>query len=145
MVDESKAMVESKSHAAAGSKGLPAGDLVDLNGLGDRRLQLADVVRFLGNEGVGEEVVRKLVTATQLMQSPDGQLPLIPRDLITLAEASGRFSISVGALRNWVTRGRLEIRGREQFRARGGGKILIDATDVENLIQNPPRPGRPRN
>ncbi len=117
----------------------------DLNGLGERRLPLADVVRFLGNEDVGGEVIRRLVTATELMDSPDEQLPLIPRDLITLAEASTRYKIPYGTLNRWVFNKQLEVRGRERFASRGGGKILVDAEDVAELQRNRPPTGRPRN
>ena len=133
-------MVESR----AGNDDKNTAETLELNGLGERRLPLADVVRFLGNEGVGGEVVRRLVTATQLMESPDEQLPLIPRELITLAEASARYSIPHGTLNGWVQNGRLPVRDREPFAARGGGKVLVDAEDIEELIRNKPQPGRPR-
>ena len=144
MVDERKAMVESKSHETAGANNPPADDQVNLNGLGERRLQLADVVRFLGNEGVGEEVVRKLVIATERMASPDEQLPLIQPDLITLAEASQEYDIPISRLKGWILNGRLERKGRERFSAPGGGKVLVDREAVKYLKLYPPANGRPK-
>ena len=111
--------------------------------LADRRLRLADVVRFLGNEGVDDGVARNLVTATQLMDSPDELLPLIEPVLITLEEAVQQFAVSIGRLNTWIAREHLQVKGRQPFPARGGGKVLVDQNDVQQLVDHPPKQGRP--
>ncbi len=67
-----------------------------------------------------------------------------PRGLITLREAAKLFSIPSTRLHEWIRRGHLRVRGRERFHAPGGGKILVDRSDVADVIHNPPRIGRPK-
>ena len=88
-------------------------------------------------------MVRRLVTATQLMESPDEQLPLIEPDLLTLVEASVAFELNVSRLKAWIYNGHLKEAGRQRYPARGGGKVLVDRADVEYLKANPPKNGRP--
>ena len=61
---------------------------------------------------------------------------------ISLKTASDRFGVPLGRLRGLVSRGALRVVGRE--RAPGGGRILVDPSEVLALIENPPRRGRPK-
>ena len=111
---------------------------------------LAEVERALRRVGVPEDQI-KVVYATLTM--PTGQAPpdsdgtqgeLIPPNLMTLKEASKHFDLSIGRLRHWIYRGHLPIsEQRRKASAPGGGELLFDPIDVQTLIDNPPRPGRP--
>jgi hypothetical protein len=64
--------------------------------------------------------------------------------LITIEEAHQITRRPHQTLHSWVRKGHLEEEGREPFRARGGGKILVSETRVRHLHENPPlRTGRP--
>ena len=81
----------------------------------ERRLTKApDTLR---HAGVSEGEVQAVATATA-------------QDLITLAEASGRFGLPYSTLRHWVRVGHLPERGRERLRRPGGGRVLVDAEEV---------------
>ena len=118
------------------------------NGLTDAAV--IEVERAMRRAGVPEDQI-KVVYATLTM--PTGQAPpeddgtqgeLIPPNLMTLKEASKHFDLSIGRLRNWIYRGHLPVNEqRRKASAPGGGELLFDPIDVQTLIDNPPRPGRP--
>ena len=98
------------------------------NGIADDRW-----TRAMRSAGVSEETITTVIEAIQ---------PKVD-DLVTLEEAQGQFPVSYGMLNSWVSRGHLTVRGRVRFPAPGGGKVLVDPNDVEYLIENPPKQGRP--
>ena len=61
-------------------------------------------------------------------------------ELITLAEAADRFNRNEATMRHWVHRGILLERGRLPTPG-ARPRILVDANDVQLLIEHPPRPG----
>lgn len=63
--------------------------------------------------------------------------------LATLKEMSIKYGMPYGTLLYWAQIGRLQIKGREPFSARGGGKLLVDELEVVKLKSHPPRRGRP--
>ena len=64
-----------------------------------------------------------------------------PSGLITIAEAMQRWDLPYTTIHTWVRRGRLKI---NRCSGHGpGGVILIDPTEVQGLIDNPPKEGRP--
>ena len=97
---------------------------------GDGRLDIARLRRA----GYPQEQIDEMVVATLTK----------PEDLITLEQAADEFGIPLGRVSNWVDRGHIEVKAREKFHSRGGGKRLIDRYDVAYLVENPPKMGRPR-
>ena len=65
----------------------------------------------------------------------------VPDGLVTLREAAETYGVKVGRLRNWAQRGHLTPRARMQ--SPGAPAILIRPGDVEEIIANPPKAGRP--
>lgn len=63
---------------------------------------------------------------------------------ITVKEASEVFNVPEATIRGWIHRGYLARVGRIPYPARGGGKVLVDSAQVEQLTLNPPVNGRPR-
>lgn len=64
---------------------------------------------------------------------------------ITIKEASEVFNVPEATIRGWIHRGHLAPVGRiKKCPARGGGKVLVDSAQVEELTVNPPLNGRPR-
>ncbi len=82
--------------------------------------------------GVPQEMIDKVVTAAE---------PI----LITLEAAAHKHSLSLAALRKWVTRGNIAEKGRERFAAPGGGKLLIDEIELLRYLEAKSlQGGRPR-
>ena len=107
--------------------------------------------------GASEGDIQQVVTTFSVVSAGRGRgeeapapgLPMFsvaPEGLLTLRGAADEFNRSVQALRNWVWRGHLKVRGRLRAPARGGGMVLVAREDLESLLQNPPRrTGRPPN
>jgi excisionase family DNA binding protein len=95
-----------------------------------RVFSLAEIEARLRGNGFSEEQVDQVVTTL-------GPKP------ITIEEASEEFDIPQGTLYSWLRRRHLVPLGRIRFPARGGGKVLIDRNQVEELLRDPPRTGRP--
>ena len=83
--------------------------------------------------GFPEETTSQVTTA----------LLAVPEDLITLQEASDKYRRAYDTIARWVQRGHLTEYGRQRFPARGGGKVLISEAELVELLQNPPKAGRP--
>ena len=65
----------------------------------------------------------------------------IPEGLITLGDASRKYSIPFHVLERRVQRGRLIPEGPRP--GRGGGRILVHEADIIAYIEHPPKTGRP--
>ncbi len=96
----------------------------------ERLVRLTQVAQCLRDRGLPEEVIQDLVTATE-------------PNLITLEEASEKYTLRPDRIRMWIRRGHLEEGGRQRFHAPGGGKILVNEDDIAHLCANPPKDGRP--
>ena len=90
----------------------------------DRLVRLGDVLALLPEEQ------RRMVTAT------------LEPEPITLQEAARRFGISYNRLHIWLHRGHLKRLGYQRHPF-GRARVLVDAKEVQRLLQHPPQPGRP--
>ena len=69
----------------------------------------------------------------------------LPEGLIDLPSAAKKYGCTVGRLRNWVYRGKINQRGKLKASAPGGGLLLVSRSDVERALEAPqPKGGRPR-
>ena len=111
-----------------------------------KTLTVTEIVEVLRNQGIPEEHIRAVVN--KVLNDPDEtidhDLMMKKEDLGTLAEISESQDVPYGRLLSWVARGHLEVRGRERFPARGGGKLLVSEADVIALKLHPPKNGRPK-
>lgn len=96
----------------------------------ERSYTLAEIEARLKGNGLSEETVRTVVTTLE------------PKP-ITIEEAAKRYDVPPGTLYWWLHRGHLHEVGRLTFPAPGGGKVLIDEGELQALLRNPPKPGRP--
>ena len=81
--------------------------------------------------GVSEETINQVATLTE------------PK-LITIKAASEKFGIPGSTIHNWRQQGHLPDKGGIRHPGRGGRKVLVDEADILYLINNPPKPGRPK-
>jgi hypothetical protein len=68
---------------------------------------------------------------------------VVETKLITLKQAAEEYNLPYGRVYSWFRSGYLPEKGREIFPTHGGGKILVDATDVRRMKSRPPMQGRP--
>ena len=87
------------------------------------------VTRLMRERGYPDEEIAELVTAAE------------PRP-ITIKEAAEKYRLPVPNLRNWLSRGHLTRLDRVKGPG-PGGLVLLNETELELLIVNPPKPGRP--
>ncbi len=96
----------------------------------NRTYILAEIEDRLRSDGFNAEEAERVVTTLE------------PKP-ITIQQASDEFGIPKGTLGRWIHIGHLTPVGRVKFPARGGGKVLVDRAQVEEMVRNPPRNGRP--
>lgn len=71
----------------------------------------------------------------------EAELTTVSEDLVTLDEAAEIAGRSYRTIERWVAAEILPKAGRERFHARNGGRVLVERQKVEELRDNPPRPG----
>ena len=81
--------------------------------------------------GLSEETIDQVATLTE------------PK-LITIKDASEKFGIPISTIHHWRQKGHLTDRGGIRHPGTGGRKVLVDEADIVYLIDNPPKPGRPK-
>lgn len=79
-----------------------------------------------------------------MVQTAQATIDDIEADLLTLEQVHAEFGIQPDTVRKWIDRGRLQAQPRLRFPARGGGKLRVSRRDIQRILQNPPRPGRPK-
>jgi len=63
---------------------------------------------------------------------------------ITIPEAAARFQKPLPTLYGWYQRGHLKPRRWEKALVPGGQQPIFALDDVADLVENPPKVGRPR-
>lgn len=91
---------------------------------------MAEIEERLRSDGFNEEAAERVVTTRE------------PKP-ITIKEASEVFNVPEATIRGWIHRGHLASVGRIKYPAPGGGKVLVDSAQVEELTVSPPVNGRP--
>ena len=85
-----------------------------------------------------EELISISTTLEDLQNYLDDYLTL---ELITMQDASEEFNIPYNTIASWVTHGKLK---KHAFKKSGGRPfVLISLEELQGLIKNPPKMGRP--
>jgi hypothetical protein len=86
----------------------------------------------------------KKATIYEEDQTPKTGTPETHERLITLAQASDISGVPVGTLSNYLHEGKLTRQGRQRSPAPGGGKVLIDQSELASFLSSRRPRGRPR-
>ncbi len=109
--------------------------------------------------GVSKSEIRSMVATTtppaptnghssDKVRKDDQGLPIyaeLPSGMIDLPAAAKKHGGTVGQYRNWISRGRLQPRGRLRAPVRGGGHLVVSEEDLlayKSVAAS--RKGRPR-
>ena len=107
-----------------------------------------EAIRSLLNDGYTVQEVHQLVStvATEV----DGRTETngviyaeVPVGLQTLEGVERQLGVNRATVRTWIRRQHLRERGRLRAPGRGGGKILVSIADVQRIMEDPPKNGRP--
>ena len=89
-----------------------------------------------------EELISISTTLEDLRNHLDDYLTL---ELITMQDASEEFNIPYNTITSWVTQGKLKKYAYTPSQYKVGRPfVLISLEEVKDLIDNPPKMGRPR-
>ena len=66
---------------------------------------------------------------------PDQVFDSVPEGFVTLPCAARQYSLNRQTVRNWVNRGHLRVYGRLKGSAQGGGFILLNEDELQQLLQ----------
>ena len=64
-------------------------------------------------------------------------------DIVTIPQAVREYGLQLSRLRGWRRRGLLKPVGRLRGNVVNGGELVFRRIDIEMLINDPPRRGRP--
>ena len=123
-----------------------------------QRRHLAEVGRVLKSSGRGNQVLLDEDDIVELLANPSspGRKPMgVDENMVTAAIAVtpitvadavakyGHLGLTRDRLNNWFRRGHIDTVGRVPKSSGRGGQLLFDEDDIIELLQNPPRVGRP--
>ena len=103
-------------------------------------------IRSLVAAGVSAKEIHELVT-TFAVETRGGdvvveELPVydeLPEGMIDVPSAARKYRRSTSTLRNWALAGRLRVVGRRRASAPGGGYLVFEEADVEEIDRQTPR------
>ena len=105
-------------------------------------VMLEKIIEIQKRSEIPTHILEELISISNTLEDLQNYLDdYLTLELITMQDASEEFNIPYNTIASWVTHGKLK---KHAFKKSGGRPfVLISLEELQGLIKNPPKMGRP--